>query len=395
MKTKEIAFTLPFAVLLFEIGFFRGAWKRRALLLLPLLLTLPIIPHAVLSISGEVADEQLIHGGELRLQTDIPRLHYLFTQFRVIVTYLRLLVLPVNQNLDYDYPVFTTFFTPPVFLSFLLLAALFALALYLWFSSRREPRASRLISFGIFWFFLTLAVESSLIRITDVIFEHRLYLPSIGLAVSVAVGLLLVSKKTASRFGSRLPLVAASLIIVSLAAATWQRNQVWQSEVRLWEDTVRKSSGKARPWYNLGTYLADVGRPAEAIPALSRAVEINPQHADAWHNLGRALLLSGRNAEAVTPLRNAVRLKPEMENAVVNLSVALINTGNHSEAVPHLERIRQRFPNWPEVRLNLGIAYIGAGDLPAARGELAALSRLAPHLAPVLAAKIRRSASAQ
>jgi len=39
---------------------------------------------------------------------------------------------------------------------------------------------SRLIAFGIIWFFLALSVESSFIPIEDVIFEHRLYLPSIG-----------------------------------------------------------------------------------------------------------------------------------------------------------------------------------------------------------------------
>jgi len=37
---------------------------------------------------------------------------YLITQLRVIVTYLRLLVFPMNQNLDYDYPLFDSFFAP-------------------------------------------------------------------------------------------------------------------------------------------------------------------------------------------------------------------------------------------------------------------------------------------
>ena len=53
MQTKEIAFTLPLAVILYEISFFHGKWKRRALYLLPLLLTLLIIPIAVFT-----SDEQ-------------------------------------------------------------------------------------------------------------------------------------------------------------------------------------------------------------------------------------------------------------------------------------------------------------------------------------------------
>ncbi|MHB8709188.1 MAG: hypothetical protein ACYC9I_09960, partial [Desulfuromonadales bacterium] len=49
MFTKEIAFTLPLAALLFEFSFFRGEHRKRLLLLLPLLLTLAIIPMLVLT----------------------------------------------------------------------------------------------------------------------------------------------------------------------------------------------------------------------------------------------------------------------------------------------------------------------------------------------------------
>lgn len=406
MQTKEIAFTLPFAVILYEFSFFRGAWKRRTLYLLPLLLTLPIIPLGIFAASGADSVDNGLAGvdEQLRAQTDIPRLHYFFTQFRVLITYLRLLILPIRQNLDYDYPVFTTIFTPPVLLSFLLLVAMIGLAVYLHLRSRqpqapalasvlsRDP-ALRLISFGIFWFFLALSVESSLIPIFDVIFEHRLYLPSVGIFVAFATLLLLASEKTATILRGRIPLLAAVLMIIALTVVTFQRNDVWGNNVRLWEDVVRKSPNKARPWYNYGCYLSDVGRAEEAIQALSRAIQIDPQHADAWHNLGRAYLMSGRNADAVRPLRQAVRIMPDLDNAVVNLAVALIHVGQTAEAVVHLERIRQRAPNWPEVRLNLGIAYIGVGNLVAAKGELSALYRLAPDLTPPLATRIEQAAA--
>jgi Tfp pilus assembly protein PilF len=416
MFTKEIAFTLPLAALLFEFCFFRGPWRRRALVLLPLLLTLAIIPVVVLT--GNLLSAE---GTLLSTRLDIPRPHYLLTQMSVIITYLRLLILPVNQNLDYDYPVYTTFFTPPVFLSFLLLAALFAIAIYLFWRTRsantapslgssritdhgsritdRDLKASpltplsahlaidpsaRLIAFGIFWFFLTLSIEAGLVPLADVIFEHRLYLPSIGLAMALAVGIVMAAQKTTALLGGRLPLLAAAAAIVALTAATWQRNQVWQSEIRLWEDVTRKSPGKARPWYNLGTHLTDAGRPAEAITALLRAVKLDPQYAEAWHNLGRAYLMTNRVAEAVAPLRTAVRLKPDMDNATVNLSAALINSGKPREAMVLLERNLHHFPNWPQVRYNLGVCYVRVGNLPAARGELTLLRRLDPKLAGLL-----------
>jgi hypothetical protein len=48
MKTKEIAFTLPLAVLLYEWVFFKASWRKRVVVLLPVLLTLIIIPLSVM-----------------------------------------------------------------------------------------------------------------------------------------------------------------------------------------------------------------------------------------------------------------------------------------------------------------------------------------------------------
>jgi cytochrome c-type biogenesis protein CcmH/NrfG len=396
MFTKEIAFTLPMAALLYEICFFRGTWQQRAMLLLPLLLTMSLIPILVLS------DENLpATGGLPQAGADISRLDYLFTQFRVLVTYLRLLVLPINQNLDYDYPVFSSFFTPAVFLSFVALAAILGFAFYLsGFRIKSACIASfvrpelRLIAFGIFWFFLTLAVESSLIPIADVIFEHRLYLPSIGVAVAMATAIILAREKTISFFGGKMPMIAAAVIIIALTLATWQRNQVWQNEVSLWGDVARKSPGKHRPWFNLGTHLmTDSGQPEEAIPALLNAVARDPGHAESWHNLGSSYLMTARPGEAIMPLRTAVRLKPDMTDAAVNLAVALIHNGNPLEAIPILEDVKQRLPQWPVAHINLGIAYVSIGKLDDARRELAILNQIAPQLAPSLAEKIKQAAA--
>ncbi|MFU8858104.1 MAG: tetratricopeptide repeat protein [Deferrisomatales bacterium] len=401
MHTKEIAFTLPFAALLVEASFFRGPWRRRALALLPLFVTLVSIPVSIFLVerfSGESLQE-------LAQTQNLPR-DYLLTQFRVLVTYLRLLALPVGQHVDYHYPLYTSFLAPPVLLSFLFLSALVALTLCVFWRSRPAdavgPSADsgsvgeapewRLISFGVLWFFLTLAVESSFVPIEDAIFEHRLYLPSVGPAAALGVAVLLASRRTAAWFGGRLPLITAAAAIAALTAATWQRNAVWQTEIGLWEEAARRSPGKARNWYNLGTYLTDADRVEEAVAALTRAVEIDPEYADAWHNLGRAYLVLNRSSDAVPPLQTAVRLNPQLDNAILNLAVALTHSRRFDETVALLERHRRRAPDWPELYLQLGIAYAGAGDLAAARHQLATLRRLGPHLALPLANLLRQSA---
>ena len=62
---------------------------------------------------------QLIKGS-----AGISPLHYLWTQFRVTVTYIRLVFLPLYLNFDYDYPVYKSFLELPVLISFLFLGAI-------------------------------------------------------------------------------------------------------------------------------------------------------------------------------------------------------------------------------------------------------------------------------
>jgi hypothetical protein len=98
---------------------------------------------------------------------------YLMTQFNVLWTYVRLLFLPINQNLDYDYPIAHSLFGFPTILSFVGHLLVIAFAVYVW-------RKSRLATFLISWWYITISPASSFVPLIDVIFEHRVYLPSIG-----------------------------------------------------------------------------------------------------------------------------------------------------------------------------------------------------------------------
>ncbi|MCK7517134.1 MAG: hypothetical protein MZV64_05145, partial [Ignavibacteriales bacterium] len=71
-------------------------------------------------------------------------------------------------------PLSTSFFQLKTFFSFSLLVGILAAGILMF-------KRYRLIAFGIFWFFLTISVESSIIPISqNVIFEHRTYLPGFG-----------------------------------------------------------------------------------------------------------------------------------------------------------------------------------------------------------------------
>ena len=48
--------------------------------------------------------------------------------------------------------------------------------------------------------------------------------------------------------------IALTMIIACNSVLTYQRNKVWKDEFTLWDDTVRKSPHKARPYNNRGIF---------------------------------------------------------------------------------------------------------------------------------------------
>ncbi len=385
MKTKEIAFTLPVAIALYEFMFFEGKIKRRLLYLIPLFLTMLIIPVSLIGLDKPIGDLIGDVSEATKVQTSISRLDYLFTQFRVIVTYIRLLFLPINQNLDYDYPLFHSLFNPEVFLSFLFLLSIFGLGIYLFYRSRNSAAYTRLISFGIFWFFVTLSVESSIIPIRDVIFEHRVYLPSIGLIVAISTSVFVVVENLKDRRKSidRVVIGILAVIVVVLTGATYARNIIWKDEVSLWEDVVSKSPEKERGHNNLGKAYKSQGLLDKAIEQYQSAIELKPDFPKPYNNLANAYKSKGLIDKAIEQYQSAIRLKPDSPEPYNNLGVAYKSQGLLDKAIEQYQSAIELDPNFLEAHNNLGVAYKSQGLLDKTIEQYQIAIRLKPDFPEV------------
>jgi tetratricopeptide (TPR) repeat protein len=227
----------------------------------------------------------------------ITSTNYLLTQFSVIPKYILLLIYPVNQNLDYDFPVSNSFFEIRTIFGFLFLLSLIGLAIFLY-------NKNRIFSFGILWFFLTLAVESSVIPISDVIFEHRTYLPSFGffLIVSSVIYFFLWNKYKNTAIAILL------LIIISNSYMTYARNKDWKDQLTLWNDIVSKSPNKARPYNYRAVQYNIQNKLPEAIRDYKKCIQLNPRWLEAYSNLGNLLTVINDTNEAMHYLTKAIEL---------------------------------------------------------------------------------------
>ena len=358
MKTKEIAFTLPFVVVLYEFLFFRMTSVKKLLFLVPIALTALVIPMSLLGTGRPIGLLISDVGTLTRVDTDIPRLDYLFTQFPVIATYIRLLLLPVNQNLDYDFPIYRSLGSAPVLLSLLLILALFACALFLLRRGSRGDRALRLISFGILWFFITLSVESSVIPIADVIYEHRVYLPSVGAFIALAA----LASLLLRRLRPQAAALALGVAVIALAGTTFARNQVWGSHLSFWSDVVEKSPNKARPHYNLALALDKQGRPEEAFQHAVMAARLEPEKAYAHNLIGSIMARGGNYEQASVALNEAIRLDPLSVGAHVNLGDVYRVTGLAQQALEQYEIALKLTPTDADIYHKIGATHAIKND---------------------------------
>ncbi len=371
MKTKEMAFTLPVVIVLYELLFFEGTVKKRIVLLLPLVLTMMIIPLSLLGTATPLG--QMINdvSEKTRIQTDMTRGAYLFTEFTVIVMYLRLLFLPYNQNLDYDYPLFQSFFTPAVVLSFLLLALIFGAGLYLLYRDRRAPGAGRLMAFGIFWFFITLSVESSVIPIVDLVFEHRLYLPSVGFFITCTTALFLGAARLKARWPQAdravMGVLAAGVIV--FAGLTYARNIVWQSEVDLWENVIKQGPEKARGYNGLGLAYQHLFQYDKAIGGFSKAIALDPDYFTAYMNRGVMYGQTGIFDKALEDLDRAIALHPKFAEAYSNRGIVYAITGQYDKALDDFTEALALNAVLAETYYNRGKVYRKIGREEFARAD--------------------------
>ena len=286
MKVKEISFTLPVAILALEMLLLsRGADRKRSIyLVVPFIATMVIIPLSILGPDWGLIDKSIGIAETtrvLKIEDLVQRspIEYFATQMRVLIIYLRLLVFPYPQSVVYDLAASKSIFEIFVLLSLFVHLALVSLAVYLWIRFQKEDseRAPflKMIALGIGWFYLTASVESSVLPIKDLIFEHRAYLPGIGILMAVLSALMLVVVGRPAH--KQLVLQAAGAVVaisMVLGTAAYLRNRVWVDEFDLWDDMVAKMPNKAIGYNNRGNVLQRLGRRDEAFRDINTTINL-------------------------------------------------------------------------------------------------------------------------
>jgi tetratricopeptide (TPR) repeat protein len=377
--SKEIGFLLLPVILLYELCFFRSKWREKVESRFggkwnrQWTIRAWVGFVAVIALAGwlVMASSNLFGLSTDFAGRDFNGLERLMTQGRVQVFYLSQLIWPSpgRLNLDHDFTISRSLLNPSttlpaIFICLLLLVAAIYLAVH-------QPRYGfPLVAYALFH-----SIEAGPLNL-EIIFEHRMYLPSSMLALFVAT--LIVDARARTRTAA-IPII----LVLCIVFAYWTnaRNQVWADPLEFRADMAVKSPNKARTQHNFALALLEAGRSEEALPVIRRAVELDADEEKLSRLLGDILLDLGRPDEAVLAYEAATTKAPRNVKSILGLGSALEAAGQEEaafrhymdtgvqlgrggypwEAIPILKKAVEMRDGDAEAKNALGSAYMTAG----------------------------------
>ena len=288
------------------------------------------------------------------------------------------LLWPVQLCAFYVFHASKSLFDLRVLAGLLVLLAFAALFLVCW---RSRERNVRFASFGIIWFFATLApVLNAHWLVANVFTERYLYLPSVGIAWLIGLGASKLWSRAGPRPAQRRALVLAGVTVGGLfALRTVMRNRDWNNDIDLYNRTLEISPDAYVIMNNLGTVYWHEGDLDKAESTWQRVLALNPTHADVLNNLG--LLASRRHqyAEALGFFQRAVKARPNLPDPHLNLGEMYLLMGQTEAAEPQLRAAVALSPLNTRAHNKLGQLLVETGRLDEAEEQFRASVRLEPN----------------
>jgi len=241
-------------------------------------------------------------------------------------TYLGLLVLPVHLNPWRD-------LAPAgglggVAIVLLGVAAGLAFLFVVWAQRRWKP-----LFLGLVWMVTGLAPAANLLAANRgrPIAEQRLYLPSVGWCLVLAVLFWAGISRARLRFRRAAGLAFATTVLL-LLVLTAHHTTAWSSDVTFWRRVVALSPGLPQAQSNLGSAYFTAGRIAQAAAQFQRAARALPDNAKTLNDVGAAYLAMGQPDRAARVLRRAIQMRPVYAKGLENLVRALAGLDSLEEA---------------------------------------------------------------
>ena len=307
----------------------------------------------------------------------------LLTFLKVLAIYFGLMFWPNNLHMERTTPYALNFSEPLVWVGSIILLIL------LYFAFGRAKRYP-VVSFGILWFLGLLFPHSNLLVPTaGLLYEHWLYLPMVGIFISVLwLAYEFYSTLRQNTEWKLLPAIKYSsialLIVWStvLSAKTIIRNNDWQDPITFYNQTLQYNT-TYRVLNNLGMAYAETNDHEMAKITYYRAISMNPEVAVAYHNLGNTYKESGDNELAIKNFRKAIEMQPDFIFSYNALASLYLEDKNYEQTRSILEQLLNNSDNDFDILILLTNISIEERNYQKTVEYLTTLKSLAPNDAQI------------
>ncbi|WP_404401740.1 hypothetical protein LG288_02565 [Idiomarina seosinensis] len=268
---------------------------------------------------------------------DVTRFDYFLVQGPILWQYIGNFFFPANLRLEYG-----IYSNPyPLWLSVLAWTAHVIVVISAFLLRKRIW----LVTLGVAWYYIAHLVESSVIPITDFAFEHRTYLPNIGLVIALMPLVRYLLKLPKQR-----GLYALIAVVLLLTATTAYRNYQWANPYVFYQNELSYNPDNQRVKNELARYALDNGKYELGLELFEEML------ANGNVKLTESLLINlmvaygnveewdkAKQYEQIA-LRNINRMHPSYRARIyLNQGIRLKETGQCEKAYDSFEQVQRLF----------------------------------------------------
>lgn len=272
--------------------------------------------------------------------------HYAITQPFVILRYFWLFFVPVGLSADSDWETLPSMADMRFLGGMLFLVGMMFAIFRTSVKERQRP-----VAFGLLWFLFALVPTSSIIPLSEVTNDHRMFFPFVGLALAVtwqvalwAYDRMAMKRTDVPRF-KRMLLIGIGLLYAGHAVGLVQRNTVWSTDESLWLDVTVKSPKNGRGLMNYGLAQMRKGDMKKAMEYYRMALNTNYRnHPYLFVNMAAAQTGLGQLKEAEQLYLTAIEKGPGYPDCHYFYAKWLYYNNRHSEAQYYAEQALKLSP---------------------------------------------------
>jgi tetratricopeptide (TPR) repeat protein len=137
-----------------------------------------------------------------------------------------------------------------------------------------------------------------------------------------------------------------------------------QTFASLTAEAQKNKRSAAQSLYSQGLGILSRDDYARALPFFEKAVDIDPNYAEAWYQAGFCYGMLGRHAEALKASRQAARLRPEWAQTFFNIGASSFALTQYKDAAEAYKQVTRLEPDNADAHYALGLSLnkIGRND---------------------------------